>query len=254
MLGRHLLLPCAALLAVWAQPAIAGALRVMPVRVEVASGRNFCALTIGNDADRPVTVQVRGFGWTRDAAGADTLDPANAPVVNPAIATIPAGESRLVRCSLPGEPVGFAAEQQWRLIIDELPLPTAAVAPGTVQTLLRLSVPVFRTPPDAKPQLNGSLNSAPGGVTTFALVNSGQRRAQVLRLVMHLRNGRAVPVDAGFYLLAGGSMSLRLPAGIDAAGASFEAETDIGTLPVKAEPNSGPQPDHRLVLSRPAAR
>ena len=50
-----------ALATLWGQPAEAGAIRVTPVRVEVPAGRQFCALTVGNDADRPVTVQVRGF-------------------------------------------------------------------------------------------------------------------------------------------------------------------------------------------------
>ncbi|MCY1669425.1 fimbria/pilus periplasmic chaperone [Novosphingobium sp. SL115] len=242
------------MLAMYAQSAQAGALRVMPVRVEVAAGRQFCALTLGNDADRPVTVQVRGFAWTRDDTGLDTLDPVDAPVVNPAIMTIPVGGSRLVRCSLPRQVSDGKSEQQWRLIVDELPLPSSEVAPGTVQTLLRLSVPVFRTADHAKPQLEWSMQTLPDKAQILRITNSGTRRTQVIRVMLHLRNGRDVPLDRSFYLLAKGAMILRVPTGIATEVLSVTAETDLGTLAVVSGSGSDGAPDSKLALLRPSER
>lgn len=252
-IGR-LIVRCAAMLAVCTPVAQAGSLRVMPVRVEVAAGRQFCSLTLGNDAARPMAVQVRGFAWTRDENGADTLDPANGPVVNPAITTIPPGGSRLVRCSLPATPSGSASEQQWRLIVDELPSTSSDSAPGTVQTLLRLSVPVFRTPEGAQPELAWSVTGSEEGGRALRIINSGKRRAQVLRVVVRLRDGREVPFERGFYLLADGAVSLPLPAGTGASVASVVAETDLGSLAVTSRAGAGDVADVQIASSQQSGR
>ncbi|MDF8332743.1 fimbrial biogenesis chaperone [Novosphingobium cyanobacteriorum] len=246
------LVPFALLATMWGHPAQAGAIRVTPVRVEVPAGRQFCALTVGNDAERPVTVQVRGFAWTRDENGSDTLDAGNAPVVNPAIVTIPKGESRLVRCSLPRDTTGGAAEQQWRLIVDELPQPSSEVAPGSVQTLLRLSVPVFRTPDKATPQLGWSVVRTGDGTPALRITNSGARRVQVVKVVMHLRSGQDAPLNRGFYLLAKGAMVLPVRPDIAHDLASVTADTDIGTMSLAPAVRAEGAPDGKLDLSQTA--
>lgn len=196
-------------------PARAGSLSVMPVRVDVAAGRRFCSLTLGNTSDQPVTVQVRAFAWSRDESGADILDPDNAFVLNPAIATIAPGASKLVRCSLP--PTAPAAdsaavsgiEQPWRLIVDQLPDPNFNV-PGTVQTLLRISIPVFRVTDKAAPHLTAALSGK-----ALRLANSGTGHAKVLAVTVRGTGGDAVTVDRPFYLLAGGAQVVpidRVPA------------------------------------------
>ncbi|PNU01918.1 fimbrial biogenesis chaperone [Novosphingobium guangzhouense] len=193
----------------WAAPARAGSLSVMPVRVDVPSGRRFCSLTLGNDSDRPVTVQVRGFAWSRDEGGVDILTADEGFVVNPPIATIAPHGSRLVRCSLPAD-AGAHVEKQWRLIVDELPDPTQA-QPGVVQTLLRLSVPVFRGDADVAPQFTASL-----GGEGLRLGNPGSGHAKVIALTLQGQGG-TVTLDKPFYLLAGGAQVVpaeRLPKGL----------------------------------------
>jgi fimbrial chaperone protein len=183
----------------------------MPVRVDVAADRRFCALTLGNDAERPVTVQVRGFAWTRDETGADILTPDPGFMVNPGIATIAPHGNRLVRCSLPAPETSPAAERQWRLIVDELPDPALA-APGVVQTLLRISVPVFRGDAKAAPRLAASLAHG-----VLRLANHGT--AHIKALSVSLKGvGPSVTVERTFYLLAGGVQAV--PFGAVPTGAS----------------------------------
>jgi fimbrial chaperone protein len=195
-----------------AGPARAGALSVMPVRVEVAAGRRFCALTLGNGSDKALTVQVRAFAWRRDESGADLLDADAAFALNPAIATIAPGAERMVRCSLPSaDPAMRGVEGSWRLIVDQLPDPDYAV-PGTVQTLLRLSIPVFRAPDTAvAPRL--AAGRAGQGVRVS---NSGAVHVKVLAVTLKGADGDAVTVERPFYLLAGGAQIVpadRLPRG-----------------------------------------
>lgn len=186
----------------------AGAISVMPVRVDVAVDRRFCSLTLGNDAERPVTVQVRGFAWTRDETGTDILTPDPGFMVNPGIATIAPHGNRLVRCSLPAPETSPSPsppnERQWRLIVDELPDPSIA-APGVVQTLLRISVPVFRGDAKAAPRLAASLDHG-----VLRLANHGTAHIKVLSVVLK-GAGAPVAIDGTFYLLAGGSRALSPP-------------------------------------------
>lgn len=192
-----------------ATPARAGAISVMPVRVDVPAAARFCALTVGNDSDHPVTVQVRGFAWSRDEGGADILTPEADFVVNPPMTTIAPHATRLVRCSLPAATPG-SAEKSWRLIVDELPDPTLA-QPGVVQTLLRLSVPVFRGDPRAAPRLTAALDGE-----GLRIVNAGDAHARISAVTL-VGDGGPVTLARPFYLLAGGAQRVpddHLPKGL----------------------------------------
>lgn len=218
---------CAILLAGMA-PAYAAALRIMPVHIEVAPEKQFCALSIANDGGSPATVQIRGFGWTKDVDGRDQLDPDTGPSINPAIVKIPGGEIRLIRCSLPAKKVG-AREESYRLIIDELP--TAAVAAGTVRTLLRISIPLFRAPAKAVAAIRWSRVTGADGQSKLVLSNLGDRHAEILavRLLRAPDGAKPARLAQGFYLLAGGRIELPIGAIGDGGIAGVELETADGT-------------------------
>lgn len=233
MRARPASLVLSALAALLAGHASAATIRVAPVRVDVAPGKQFCALTVGNDADRPVSVQVRGYAWSRDEAGNDALDPTAGPAVNPPIATIPAGGSRLIRCSLPAGRPGTAPpttrEEQWRLVVDELPSNGPQVQ-GTVQTLLRLSIPVFRTPAHAAPRLTWSMTRTTEGKPALRLVNAGNAHAKILSLQLTAANGNRQTLTRTFYLLAGGALVLPLDQAPAGSLSAVSVESDVGHL------------------------
>jgi len=211
-----------------AQTAVAGTLRLAPVQVEVAPNRQFCSLSLSNDGMEPAIVQIRGYGWTKDKEGNDLLDRANGPAVNPAIVNIPTGETRLIRCSLPNR--AGPVEESYRLIIDELP--SADPAPGTVKTLLRISIPVFRAPAGAAPAVGWSVEKASDGAMRLFIANSGNRHAQISAIILRPRAPQAAPirVTRGFYLLAGGEAKLLLPSPPPDGIAAVELETTQGRL------------------------
>lgn len=208
--------------------AMAGTLRIAPVRVEVAPKKQFCSLSLSNDGAEPAIVQIRGYGWTKDGDGNDLLDQRQGPAVNPSIVTIPTGETRLIRCSLPNR--AGPVEESYRLIMDELP--GANPAPGTVRTLLRISVPVFRAPAGAAPAMGWSVRGARDGTASLTLVNRGNRHAQIMAVTLRPDASRADPVRLarGFYLLAGGRITLPLPAPAAGGIAAVELETTQGRL------------------------
>ena len=207
----------------------AGTLRILPVRIEVAADKRFCSLSISNDDPKPVTIQIRGFGWRKDADGSDVLEPADGPIVNPSIVAIPTGETRLIRCSLPDQ--SGAIEQSYRLIIDELPEPNPM--PGTIQARLRISIPVFRAPARAAPVLDWAMRATQaGGTPNLVLSNRGNCHAQVSAIILHSRKSSSAPrrIARGFYLLAKGSIALPLPDPPPDGIAGVEVETTDGRL------------------------
>lgn len=207
--------------------AIAGTLRVAPVRVEVAANKQFCSLSLSNDSPEPAHVQIRGYSWVRDRDGNDLLDQASGPTINPSIAAIPAGETRLIRCSLPNR--SGPVEESYRLLIDELP--DVNPAPGTVRTLLRISIPLFRAPTAAAPAIDWSVEKR-DGTAKLLLANRGSRHAQILSVVLRRNSSKAEPVRLthSFYLLAGGTAELPLPSLTVDGISAVELETAQGRL------------------------
>lgn len=257
---RLLSLACAAIaLTGYPDGAAAGSLRIMPIRVEAAPDARFCNLTIANDEDVPVSVQVRGYGWSKDASGTDVLTEDTGFQVNPTILTLAAKEQRLVRCGLPPLPAkGERNEQTWRLLIDELPRATPSLgpslgpplgpplgpslgsslapAPGGIRTLLRISLPVFRAPADAHPDLVWSIREAEtGGAVQPEMVieNRGSRHAQVLAL--EVMSAQAdYTITGSFYILAGGRTVVALPGGFAGAPSAVRANTPDGPLDLRS--------------------
>lgn len=209
------------LIGLWqAQAALAGSLSVLPVRVEVAANQQFCSINIGNDGTSDVTVQVRGYRWHQDD-GSDALDESQIMAINPAIVTIAPGTKRLVRCSLPQQT--GTIESTYRLVVSELPRVEAE--PGTLQTLLQLSIPVFRGLPDASPLLHWS--AAEDG--RLVVSNTGTRHVRIADLVVHPADSDPVRTGASFYLLAGASRTVDARLGGEAI-TEVEAMTEDGSL------------------------
>lgn len=217
-----------------ATPAWAGSLRIMPIRVEVAPDARFCSLTVTNDEDAPVSVQVRGYRWTKDANGADVLAEDAGFQINPTILTFGPKQERLVRCGMPA-PGKAGGEETWRLVLDELPRPGPSL--GGIRTLLRISVPVFRTPAEVRADLVWSLGTDPDGKPALVIENLGGRHAQILSLDLEGR-GPSRTVKQSVYVLAGGRAIVPLPSDFAGRPDAIRAATPDGPLDLR--PRAGP--------------
>src|SRR5262245_6584853 len=92
---RRALFLALALLAT-APPALAGALRVSPVGLDLAAGRAAATLTLRNDDDTPMNVQLRVFRWRQGPDG-DVLEPTDEVAISPPIAVMAPHSERVVR-------------------------------------------------------------------------------------------------------------------------------------------------------------
>ena len=225
------LLPIGALLALllagWTLPAWGGALSVAPTRVELGAAERSAVVTLRNDSDQPVMVQVQTFAWPRTPATVD-LEPTRELIAVPPVFALAGNAKQIIRVALRGAPP-TATEQAYRLLITEVPGGDAA---GTgVRFALRLSLPVFVTPPDAAPRAVWSV-AADGGERVLRLTNEGAAHLQVRRLLIRVQ-GLPEPVqtiDAAVYVLPGQAQVWPLS----------ERARRQGILQLEAETNRGP--------------
>ena len=221
-------------------PAPAQGLEVTPINLVLAPGQNAAALTVTNHEDHKVSFQIRGFAWRQDGQGTDVLDPSDALLASPPIATIEPGASQVVRLILRQPPQ--AQEATYRILFDQLPPPHEA---GVVRILLRLSVPVFAEPhAQIAARLHWRIASQDGRWWLIAS-NDGTRHLTLGQLKLVGPDGRELQVEVASppHILAGATR--RWPIMTAAPLSSKDvfrltATADVGTIDERISPDSGP--------------
>ena len=153
--------PAALLIVLFAAGAArAQSLRVMPVNIQMLPGQRATTLTVINEGSTATAIQVRAYAWSQ-ADGTDQRTDTDELLASPPIATIAPGETQVVRLVLRRTPKG--REATYRILLDQIP---AAAAPGMVQVVMRMSIPVFVEPATRAGVFaaqNNPQNSSPGG-------------------------------------------------------------------------------------------
>lgn len=134
-----------AVLLLAAATAPATTLSVAPTRLELAPDRPAAAVTVTNDGKAPVLVQVETFAWRASPATAD-LEPTRELLAVPPLLRLAPGEKQLVRVARRSN-TPLQVEETYRLLVSEVP---EGGERGGVRLALRLSLPVFVTPPGAR--------------------------------------------------------------------------------------------------------
>lgn len=121
-------------------PVSASDIRATPVTIETMPGVRTTSLTLINEEQKPVRVQVRVMRWTQENE-ADVLTPTQDVVASPPQTTLAPGQHYLIRLvrTARAAPVG---EEAYRVIVDEISDPANAV-PGAVNLVLRQEIPAF---------------------------------------------------------------------------------------------------------------
>ncbi len=206
MANRFVTLALAALTAAaWLPPASAGAFSISPLRVDLSRAAPTAALTVRNEDEAEVVVQVETLQWSQ-ADGQDVLDPTRDLIASPAVFTLPARGSQLVRVALRREP-DARRELSYRLVVQEVP-----PAPGPdfmgLQVALRMSLPVFvaATAP-SPPRLEWSAAREPDGALAVTARNLGDTHVRVLGFTAFPAGGTTGAFDqpVATYVLPGQS-------------------------------------------------
>jgi fimbrial chaperone protein len=202
--------------------AAAGAFTVTPVRIFMTPRDRAVALTITNEGDGELVIQADINVWSQDAQGKDKLELTEDLILAPPIIKVAPNSRQVVRLAL-AKPADMSRQLTYRMIVREVP-EAAAPKQNTLQVpiLLALSLPVFITPPAAKPQLECELaRKGPQAIDTVCR-NSGNAYTQVIEVSLQRGDSVLAKGEPGTYILPGAAKTM-----------SFKAAGDIAPGPAR---------------------
>jgi len=212
-----------------AAAAFSQALSIAPVNINLEPNRRSATLSLTNRSESDMSIQVRVFSWNQ-LNNVDQLTETNTVIVSPPLATLAPGSNQVIRLLLRHPAIG--REETYRILVDQIP---SAGKVGTVQMVLRLSIPVFAEPSNkTTPHLQLHLESD-GEKHFLVCVNDGTRHDALREMELTASGGRKLKTDpsASPYILAG--VTRRWP--IVADGEPLAASE---ALRLKAKTDSGP--------------
>ena len=227
-------------------PAVAGSFSVSPVRVELSARTQTGSVTLRNQLDAPVLVQAEASLWEQ-GDGQDRLTATQDLLVSPAVFTLPAKGSQLVRVAL-RRPVDAGRELSYRLILTEVP-PQESPGFTGLSVSLRLSLPVFVSAQAPSPaRLEWSAHYDVEGKLVVTAQNAGQTHARVLQFSVTPTDGAGPAADEATtaYILPGQARTWvldynkndRIPAG-DGSRLRLKGKTEAGDFEVVVDPGAG---------------
>ena len=212
------------------EPALAQALTVMPVIIQLQPGQLAATISISGQSDgRATPYQVRAFVWSQNG-DSEQLEPTDDLVLSPPLGAIPANATQIVRILVRHPPQ--KREAVYRILLDQIPPPSA---PGTIRMALRLSLPVFVEPATrVAPHVEWRIEHDADGAWLVA-INDGSRHDRVHDILLSAGAVAFKPEgDSSPYLLAGATRRFRLPGDVvlPDAGLRLTAQSDSGTIDV----------------------
>lgn len=218
ILAMALLLALAA-----AGTASAGAFSVVPQSVQLDVDSRNGVVEVRNNAPEETVFQVETFAWT-DGTALEELKPTRELLAVPAVFRLAPDAAQTIRVAARTSDASARAEKSYRLLISEVP---QSGDTGGVVFALRMSLPVFLTPDDAKAELNWSLADP----ERLVVKNSGTAHLRLVEVrLMSASNGqllKTLPLEQPAYLLPGHEMGWSMPNGRN-TGIRVEADTTGG--------------------------
>jgi len=192
----------AALLGISSVALAAGSFSVSPVRVDLRAGQTGGSIEVINNGSAEIQLTVERFSWRAGASG-DQLEPTADFVASPPLFDLRPGERQVVRI-LFVRPADPQRQLTYRIALQESParLPATGLA-----TVLRVTLPVFVTPPRAVPSLQWRRVDSPDG-PFLEVENRGDATAMLAGI--RLDDARELEGGSG-YVLPGQTRRWRAP-------------------------------------------
>lgn len=180
----------------------AGIFSISPVRIYMNPNERATAITITNEGETELAMQAELFRWKQGADGKDELLPTEDVFLTPPIIKVGPKARQVVRL-LRLTPPTLDEEVTYRMIVREVPEATRNEN-QTIQVGLALAfnLPIFITPPGAKPDLGcaGARKSADTVVVTCK--NKGNAHVLTSQISLLDEKGNSLGIKTGTgYLL-----------------------------------------------------
>lgn len=214
-----------------AASANASTFNISPIRAELSNSHRTEVLTLTNEEDSPVVVQVRVVRWSQKD-GAELLDDTREILATPPVLQIPAMSQQIVRVAL-RRPPDAAQELTYRIIFEEVPQAAPTDFTG-LRVALRLSIPIFVAPAQGKAMAEVAWASRwlANGQLELAATNNGSGHLQITDFEA-LFPGSLMPLRGvtSKYVLPGSRMSWTLTPPADAI--------RQGAIPIRGHSDKG---------------
>lgn len=152
----------------------ASTISVAPIQVHLSPRAPSTVLTIQNQGNEPVRLQITGDAWSEAPSGSIHLSPTSDLVFFPSLLTVGAGETRSIRIGTTAPPQ--EREKDYRIYIEELPSLLSQLDPGdhAVVTLrTKLGIPVYYDPSAAVEKVDVKQANASDGKLVLRLAGTG---------------------------------------------------------------------------------
>lgn len=224
-----------ALLCALAGSAQADGIAVAPIRLDLAAASKAEVLTVSNRGSEPAEVQLRVLRWSQQGSD-DEYAPSDEVLVSPPRFALAGGAEQVVRVYRRG--AAPAAEQSYRLFIDQLPQGEAT--PGSVRLPIRLVIPLFvGGTQESAPDLHWSAQRR-GGQVLLRVHNRGDRHVRIAALALGAPTAAAPTAQpALLYVLPGAQREIALPPppGLDTATRQLRlvGDSDAGGIDARVD-------------------
>ncbi|HWS15757.1 MAG TPA: fimbria/pilus periplasmic chaperone [Candidatus Methylomirabilis sp.] len=209
----------------------AGDWRVAPIRLDLGRDAKSGVVTVVNESDERLQVQMAAFEWTQDAEGKDRYDETGDLLFFPRIMILASKEERILRAGIRVPATGM--EKTYRLFIEEIPAPRKEEG-AKIAVAIRFGVPVFVHPLKEEPRGEVGALTMTAGTLLVPVKNSGNVHFVLQSVLVKGKNGKGEEILSkelsGWYLLAGASRvyTTEIPpeACGNLAGVEIEVRTD----------------------------
>ena len=212
-----------------------GEWRVSPIRLDLGRDAKTGVVTVMNDGEEKLQLQISAPEWTQDAEGKDVYAESADLVYYPKMMAVDGKSERIVRAGI-RDPAA-AREKAYRLFIEEIPAPRKS-AGTNVAIAVRFGVPVFVKPLIEEPKAEIGPVAMDNGTVSARVRNAGNVHFVIRAVTVTGRDSRGGAVfskeTGGWYLLAGASRShaTAIPPEIcpNVTSVDVEVKTDKTTL------------------------
>jgi fimbrial chaperone protein len=179
---------------------------VAPIRVDLGLDARSGAVTVFNESDDRLQLQMKASEWTQDAEGKDRYGETGDILFFPRIMIFDKKEERILRVGIKGPP--GAKEKAYRLFLEEIPEPSKARG-ASVAVAIRFGLPVFVKPAKEAPGGEIGALSMSAGVVSATVENRGNVHFTIQTVLFSGKSAGGEVIFAkevpGWYLLAGAS-------------------------------------------------
>lgn len=144
--------------------------RVTPIRLDLGEKAKSGVITVINEGEGKLHVQMKAFEWTQDPDGKDQYAETNDIIFFPKIMVFEKKEERILRAGI--KMPAIAKEKTYRLFVEEIPEPKKSEG-VQVAIAIRFGVPIFVKP--LKEEAKGEIEKIgmSKGVINIVVKNTG---------------------------------------------------------------------------------